>query len=179
MQVNVKWAYCLIAVIYIMLIILKAINYKNLQAYRKSHPELFKVFSIKKDFFTTVSIVCILVTLAINSAALLGGRPLNISSMIVTCFVIGFTIINSFGAIYYTPSESSVFLLGYELDDIVIQSMKYKKRKNSYVLNLTFERDIDGYNYVKFVVYGKEAEGLVHLLEQCVENAEKQKSNEN
>ena len=162
---NIKWAYYLIAVIYVILIVLKGINYLNQKQYEKDNADILKAFTIKRDFFTTVSIICIIVTVAINMAAIIGGKHLNTSSMIITCLVLGFTVINSFSYMRFTSEGKDIYFLGYTLVEGDISNVKSKVRKNSNVLNINFTRDIDSYNYVKVTVYGKHKDDITKILE--------------
>ena len=169
---NIKWAYYLIAGIYVLLVILRGINYLNEAAYKKENTNYNTVFSIKKDFFTTVTLICIVVTLAINTAALAGGKSLNTSSMVITLLVIGFTILNSFNVILFSEEAGTVCLLGYTLVKGDLESLKKKTGKNKEVLNMTFNREIESYNYAKIVVFGEKKQALSGLLEKMVQTKE-------
>lgn len=170
---NIKWSYYLILGIYILLIALRMINYFNEIAYKKENSHYHKAFSIKKDFFTTVTLICILGTLAINTAALIGGKALNIDSIIVTLLVIGFTIINSFTFILFSQESSTIFLLGYTLKPGDIANIKVKEGKNRSILNVTFNQEIESYNYTKILVYGKNRKDLARVFTNLVEKKEK------
>lgn len=163
---NIKWAYYLIAVIYIILIVLRVINYANQRAYEKENSIGLKAFTIKKDFFTTVATICILVTLGINLAASLGGKDFNTSSILVTCLVVGFTVLNSFTFIRLNSNQTSLFFLGYSLEAGDVEKVKCKKRLGRYVLYVTFTREIESYNYAKIVVYGKHREEVAGAFEK-------------
>lgn len=163
-QVNIKWSYYLIAGIYALLITLRSINYFNEITYKKENSHYRKAFSIKKDFFTTVALICILVTLAINMAALIGGKTFNTDSMIITLLVIGFTVINSFTFILFSEESSTICLLGYTLKAGDIEKVKIREGKNKDVLNITFNREIESYNYAKLLVYGKNKKSLTTLF---------------
>lgn len=169
---NIKWSYYLIIGIYILLIVLRIINYFNETAYKKENSHYRRVFSIKKDFFTTVTLICILVTLAINIAALIGGKAVNTDSIIVTLLVIGFTIINSFTFILFSEETSTICLLGYTLKSGDVANMKIKEGKNKDVLTLTFNREIESYNYVKISVYGENRKELMNLFRNLEEKKE-------
>lgn len=169
---NIKWSYYLIMGIYVMLIVLKMLNYLSERTYKKENAHYRKVFSIKKDFFTTVSGICILVTLAINVAALFGGKAINIDSIIVTLLVIGFTIINSFTFILFSEEASTICLLGYILKSGDLTCVKVKEGKNKDTLALTFNREIESYNYAKLWVYGKDRKQLVSTFRNLEEKKE-------
>lgn len=169
---NIKWSYYLIIGIYILLIALRIINYCNEKTYKKENSHYRKAFSIKKDFFTTVTLICILVTLAINIAALIGGKAFNTDSIIITFLVIGFTIINSFTFILFSEESSTICLLGYTLKSSDIESIKVKEGKNKDVLNVTFNREIESYNYAKILVYGENKKALTSLFVRLEEKKE-------
>lgn len=169
---NIKWSYYLIISIYILLIVLRIINYCNEKTYKKENSHYRKAFSIKKDFFTTVTLICILVTLAINIAALIGGKAFNTDSIIITFLVIGFTIINSFTFILFSEESSTICLLGYTLKFSDIESIKVKEGKNKDVLNVTFNREIESYNYAKILVYGENKKALTSLFVRLEEKKE-------
>lgn len=169
---NIKWAYYLIAIIYVILIVLKGINYLNLKAYEKENADVHKAVIFKKDFFTTVALICIVVTCAINIAAIIGGKNLNTSSIIITCFVIGFTMINSFEYIRFSDVTQTLFLAGYTLKDGDIEKVKYKQGSRRNALRVTLTREIESYYYIKMSVYGKNKDQVVTLLEKLQKPAE-------
>ncbi|MEE1072127.1 MAG: hypothetical protein U0L26_07030 [Cellulosilyticum sp.] len=167
---NIRWCYYLIAGIYMLLIILRGINYLNETAYKKENLHYRKVFSIKKDFFTTVAVICMGVTIAINIAALVGGKALNTSSILVTILVIGLTLLNSFTFILFSEEEENICLLGYTLLKGDITDLKVKKGKNQYRLNLNFNKEVESYNYAKILIFGANKEALTGVLEKLVES---------
>lgn len=169
---NIRWAYYLIVAIYILLIVLRGINYLNEAKYKKENTNYGKVFSLKKDFFTMVTFICILVTLGINIAALIGDQPINTSSILITILVIGFTVLNSVTYILYSVENKSICFLGYTLKDNDIESLKVKSGKKHVTLNLTFTREIESYNYTKVLLFGKEKETLTKMLEKMSDSVE-------
>lgn len=170
---SIRWSYYLIAAIYVLLIVLRGINYLNEAEYKKENANYGKVFSIKKDFFTTVALICIAVTLAINIAALIGGKSLNTSSICVTLLVIGFTILNSMSFIFYSKENQTICFLGYTLKESDIESLKVKSKKSMTKLNITFGREIESYNYAKLLVFGENKESLAKILEQMASTTNK------
>ena len=167
---NIKWSYYLIAGIYILLIALRGINVLNETVYKKENLHYEKVFSIKKDFFTTVALICIIVTLGINCAAIIGGKSINCSTIIVTILVIGFTILNSFTTIIF--SEKNICFLGYTLVAGDVQKVQTKLGARSNTLKITFNRDIESYNYTKIIIFGKNKDELTRVFEQLVKSNE-------
>lgn len=169
---NIRWSYYLIAGIYILLIVLRGINYCNEMAYKKENPQYQKAFSIKKDFFTTVTVICILVTLGINIAALIGGKALNTSSIFITLLVIGFNLLNSFTVILFSEENNSVCFLGYTLNKGDVESLQTKVSKSHHTLNLNFNREIESYNYAKVLVFGPAQARLAAVFEKMVQKKE-------
>ncbi|WP_054743022.1 hypothetical protein [Cellulosilyticum ruminicola] len=66
---DIKWSYYLIALIYVLVLVLRCINMQKAAQFKKEHGTLLKFFTIKKDFFTTVAIICSIVAIGINGAA--------------------------------------------------------------------------------------------------------------
>lgn len=165
---DIKWSYYLIAVIYILVIVLRLINNTRVSKFKADHQDCIQVFAIKKDFFTTVSVICILVTLAINIAALCGSRPLNTNSMVVTVLVIGFTVINSFSNIILSEASKEMLFCGYTLAKGDIENVKVKTHNVRYAFSINFNKEIDSYNYAKIVAFGANKEALKNMLNELV-----------
>lgn len=162
---DIKWSYYLIVIIYALVITLRLVNSLSTQKYKKQHPDYKTVYSIKKDFFTTVSVTCLLTTIGINTAALIGKRPINKSSIIITLLVIGFTLINSCYKIYFSKESASVCWLGYELNVGEIEELKIKQSQMKAVISMTLTKEIDSYNFAKLVVFGKDKKELQDILQ--------------
>ncbi len=169
---NIKWSYYLIAGIYILLIALRGINVLNETVYKKENLQYEKVFSIKKDFFTTVALICIIVTLGINCAAIVGGKAINRSTIIVTILVIGFTVLNSFTNIIFSEQNKNICFLGYTLVTGDVEKVQTKTSPHSNTLKITFNRDIESYNYTKIIIFGKNRDKLTQVFEQLVKSNE-------
>ncbi len=161
---DIKWSYYLIVIIYVLVIILRLANSLSTQRYKKQHNDYKAVFSIKKDFFTTVSMACLVTTIAINIAALLGGRPINKDSIIITLLVMGFTLINSCYMVFFSETSTSVCWLGYELNSGEIEDLKIKEGRIKTTLSMTLTKEIDSYNYAKLVVFGLNKKALEDTL---------------
>ena len=146
---DIKWSYYLIAIIYILVCVLRFLNMYLQSDYKKSATDVKRVFTIKRDFFTTVAAACIIVTVAINVAAAIGGRPLNTSSMVITLLVIGFTLLNSCYSIMFSIADQSVSWIGYELKKGDIEKLRIKEGKSKDTVNVNFTKDIDSYNYAR------------------------------
>lgn len=170
-KMNIIWSYYLIAIIYILVITLKLINVTKALAFKKKNKDAIKIFSIKKDFFTTVSMICIIVTALINGMALWGGKDINVSSIIVTLLVVGFTIINSFSNILFSKENDQLFILGYTLVKEEIESLKIKEKAKSTCYDMTFTKEIDSYNYAKIIVFGDKRQDLKAVIEKLVKKA--------
>lgn len=152
---DIKWAYYLIALIYILVSLLRVINSTISKQFQKENEDSIKVFAIKKDFFLTVSCICILATCFINGSALVGGKPINQASILITVLVIGFTVLNSCLNIYASKEKETVLLLGYLLEQGEIEGLKIKERKKFAFYDITFTKEIDSYNYTKLILIGK------------------------
>ncbi len=157
---NIKWAYGLIAVLYILLIILRVINSKLEKQYTSEAKNSKQIYAIKADFFTTVAIACILVTLFINIAALVGGKSLNMQSIIITILVIGFTIINSFISVSFSNDEKTMNILGYTVKEDEFKEIKQRGAS----VRLSLDKDIESYSYVKMLVVGKDKQSFLNMI---------------
>lgn len=167
---DIKWSYYLIGIIYILVCILRIINSSRTRIFKKQNKNSIKLMAIKKDFFTTVSGICIVATLFINAAALKGGKPLNKASILITLLVIGFTLINSFLSILLSGEDEKLLLLGYQLEKGEIETFKAKERKGFTSYDITFTKEIDSYNYTKLLVFGKEREQFKKVIQKLTKD---------
>ncbi len=165
---DIKWSYYLIALIYILVGILKLINSTLATEFKKQNQDSIKFLAIKRDFFTTVSFVCIVAALFINSSALIGGKPINKASILITVLVVGFTILNSVLNIFLSQENATILLLGYSLEKGEVEKVKAKERKMFTSYDITFTKEIDSYNYTKLIVFGKERSKLKATILQLV-----------
>ncbi len=157
---NIKWSYYLIGLIYILVIVLKVINKNKSQAFKSQYPDAIQILTLKRDFFTTVSLCCIFATLFINGAALWGGKPLNGSSIFITLMVLGFTYFNSIAYILFSVEQNKALLFGYELEPEEIEKYKVKEHKHVCFYEMTFTKEIDSYNYIKLLAFGEDSNKL-------------------
>lgn len=167
-DMDIKWSYYLIALIYILVMILKLINSTLTLRFKKQNESTIKLVAVKRDFFTTVSIICIFTTIFINAAALNGGKSINAPSILITLLVVGFTLMNSFIHIFVAQKEETILLLGYSLKKGEIETIKQKERKGFTSYDITFTKEIDSYNYAKLMVFGKERNQLKATLLKLV-----------
>ncbi|MDF2614955.1 MAG: hypothetical protein K0S71_2741 [Clostridia bacterium] len=167
---DIKWSYYLIGIIYILVCMLRVINNTKTEAFKKQNNDSIKLLVIKKDFFTTVSFICIVVTLFINIAALKGGKPINKASILITLLVIGFTIINSVLNILLSNENEKILLSGYELEKGEIETFKLKERKGFTSYDITFTKEIDSYNYAKLLVFGKNREQFKNVIQNLTKD---------
>ena len=165
---DIKWSYCLIGVIYILVAILKMINAMKTREFKDGKRKIIKLLVIKRDFFTTVSIICIFVTIFINGAAFKGGKPLNKASILITFLVIGFTLLNRILHIFVAEEEKELLFLGYALQKGDVESCKFKERKHFTSYDITFVKEIDSYNYTKLLVFGNEREKLKEVIQGLI-----------
>ena len=164
---DIKWSYYLIAIIYVLVIALRLMNTISARRFKNQYKDCKSIFSIKKDFFTTVSTACIVTTIAINGAAIIGGRPINKDSILITILVIGFTIINSFYSVFFTEEASRISYLGYQVKQGDIEELKIKEGRLKTTVTMTLTKEIDSYNYTKLMIFGnnkKDLEGILTRL---------------
>lgn len=169
---DIKWSYYLIALIYVLVLVLRCINMQKAAHFKKEHTTYLKFFTIKKDFFTTVAIICSVVTIGINGAALIGGKALNMNSIIVTLLVIGFTIINSFTTILLDEENNMTLFYGYTIGEGEVESLKVKEKSKRTIYDITFTKEVDSYNYAKLIVYGNERNKLNKAFNSFVKKEE-------
>ncbi len=154
-KMDIKWSYYLIALVYILVILLKCINNGIASQFKNEHQGVIRLVVLKRDFFTTVSVICAATAIFINTAALSGGKSINIPSILVTLLVIGFTLINSVIYLFVAPNEEKILLTGYQLERGEIENVKVKERRGFSSYDITFTKEIDSYNYAKLTVFGK------------------------
>lgn len=165
---DIKWTYYFIIVMYLMLIALRAINYIKEQEFIKSQSEKpISITVIKKDFFTSVTLVCILFTLIINCLAISGGRPVNIHTIIVTALMIGLTFINSFTRILLIPEEV-VFVLGETIKQEDIDKINVKSGKLLTRYKLMLNKEVDTYNWININAFGKNKDELKNYRKDLI-----------
>ncbi len=167
-KMDIKWSYYLIALIYVLVLVLRCINMQKAAQFKKERGTVLKFFTIKKDFFTTVAIICSIVAIGINGAALIGGKALNANSIIITLLVIGFTAVNSFTSILLDEESKSVLFYGYTIEEGEVESLKVKEKSNRTIYDITFTKEIDSYNYAKLIVYGNERAKLKEAFNSFV-----------
>lgn len=169
---DIKWSYYLIALIYVLVLVLRCINMQRASRFKKEHTTHLKFFTIKKDFFTTVAIICTIVAIGINGAALIGGKSPNANSIIITLLVIGFTMINSFTSILLDEEANTALFYGYTIGEGEVESIKVKEKSKSTVYDITFTKEVDSYNYAKIIVYGNERNKLNKAFNSFVKKEE-------
>ncbi len=161
---DIKWSYYLIAIIYVLVLVLRLMNIISARRFKNQYKDCKSVFSIKKDFFTTVSTACIATTIAINGAAMIGRRPINKDSILITILVIGFTIINSCYTVLFAEEEGCVCYLGYQLKQGDIEELKIKEGRLKTTVSMTLTKEIDSYNYTKLMIFGNNKKNLEGIL---------------
>ena len=168
MYMDIRWTYFFIVIMYLLLITLKVINYvKEKEFIKGQEAEPITIPIVKKDTFTTVTIVCILFTLIINTLAVRGGRPINIHTLIVTVLMIGITILNSFTKILLIP-EKVVFMLGETIQEEDINKIKVKSGKLSTRYKLMLNKEIDTYTNIKISAFGKNRDKLKNYKKDLI-----------
>lgn len=150
---DIKWSYYLIIILYVIIFLLKYLNKHQHQIFRKTHENVGVYKVHKRDFFYTIAVMCTLITLFINGAALLAGKPLVISAFIITLLIIGMAYLT--GRIELLTTENGLILI----DGTTIQSdhvkevvIKNKKAKTHY--EILFQEPINGYEGITFDISG-------------------------
>lgn len=165
---DIKWTYYFIIAMYCMLITLRAINSVKEQEFIKNQSQKPIIITIiKKDFFTSVTLACILFTLIINCLAISGGRPVNIHTIIVTALMIGLTFLNSFTRILLIPKEA-VFVLGETIKQEDIDKISVKSGKLLTRYKLMLNKEVDTYNWISIKAFGKNKDELKSYREDLI-----------
>lgn len=163
---DVKWSYYLIIGIYVLVITLRMINHYEAKKFLSKYNDSMRLFAIKRDFFTTISIVCIITTIGINIATMYGNQPLNISSIIITLLVCGFTLLNSFISVFVSPNAEKILLFGYEIGKQEIEQYSVKKKDKYDKYNFNFTKEIDSYNYMKIMIFSDKKQLVEQILNE-------------
>lgn len=146
---DLKWSYYLIVIIYFILIALEVLNKKKAQEFKKNHEKVQQYKAYKKDFFTTVAKICVVLSVIINGLCLYGGNTLNWNSLIITVAIIGMALITS--NIQILVSEEGEFNIGgLDLNAADIKDFESKKRKNCTKNSIAFQDNINGYEGIEF-----------------------------
>lgn len=164
-DINVRWAYYIILAVYVLVIGLRIINAISTANFKKSNPDSIKVFTIKHDFFTTVSICCILATSFINGAAILTDHRINYDTILITILVVIVTVLNSFYTVRLNKDGNSISYLGYEIKPEEVEEIALKSGMFGTTLGMSLTKDIDSYSYVKMHLLGKNKRILKEALE--------------
>lgn len=167
---DISWSYYLIALLYGLLIFLRLINNDKEDDYIGENGNCKEIFIIKLDFFLTVAICCTIATVFINIAAIVGGKGINVQSIIITLLVNGFMLLNSFSHILFSEESETFFYSGYKMtkDDIVkISTRKGYKR---YIMNINFAHDIESYSNAKIFIYGEEKREFSKLMDKITKD---------
>lgn len=155
---DIKWTYCLIIGIYIVLASIKVLNIILMDNFKKGREVIvFKGF--KKDFFTTIAQICVIITLMINGMTIVGQRPLNTGSIIITLLIVGMAIISSSVTII-VEKGTLLNISGYEFKTEDIKEVKAKKKSRWDTYTIRFKEDVNGYENLKLYVIGTEKEAL-------------------
>lgn len=159
---DIKWTYCLIIGIYIVLASIKVLNVILINKFKQGRQlAVFKGF--KKDFFTSIAQICIIVTLIINGMTIVGGRPLNTHSMIITLLIVGMAIISSRVTIL-VETGTLLNISGYEFKSEDIEEVKAKKKSSCDTYTINLKEDVNGYENLKLYVLGNQREALAGEL---------------
>lgn len=159
---DIKWTYCLIIGIYMVLASIKVLNIILINKFKQGRQlTVFKGF--KKDFFTSIAQICIIVTIIINGMTIVGGRPLNRDSIIITLLIVGMAIISSSVTIL-VETGTLLNISGYEFKSEDIKEVKTKKKSRYDTYTINFKEDVNGYENLKLYIMGTKREALAKEL---------------
>ena len=164
-DINVRWAYYIIIAIYALVIVLRIINAVSTAKFKKLNPDSIKIFTIKHDFFTTVSTCCILATGFINGAAILTNHSINYDTIAITILVVILTILNSCYSITMNKDGNTISYLGYEITADEVEQINIKSGIFGTTLGMSLTKEIDSYSYAKMHLLGKNKRILKEVLE--------------
>lgn len=161
---DIRWSYYLIIALYCVLGILKWLNGRDLKTFKNTHQEIVCFKGVKKDFFATVAIICTVITVAINGAALMAGKPFILSSVFITLCIIGMALLTTRIQVL-TTNEGRLWVDGTSLlsSDIKEVIIKEKKAKTQY--QIVFENPINGYDGVAFALSGEQRQAFTTYIQ--------------
>lgn len=163
---DISWSYYLIALLYALLVFLRLINNMKEDKYISQNHECKEVFTIKIDFFVTVAVCCTIVMVLINIAAIIGGKGINVQSIIVALLVSGLMLLNSFSHILFCEESKTFFYSGYVMKKEDLNTASIKKGSKRFMITFNFSREIESYTNAKILVYGKERRHFSKLVEK-------------
>ena len=166
---DIKWTYGLIVAIYIVLLLIKGINVILIKRF-KENKDLVIVKGFKKDFFTSIAQICIGVTIIINGMTIVGGRPLNINSMIITLLIVGMALLSGTVTILL-EKECALNISAYEFEAKDIKQIEIKKKTRYTLFDIELEDDVNGYDNIKFYVMSQNREVFEKELNQLTKKA--------
>jgi hypothetical protein len=172
---DMKWLYYLILILYGVLGCIKVLNnliVKDLLSSTDGEVKSFRIF--KKDFFTTIGLFTMIMAVSINILCLIGGRPFNLHSVIVSIAVIGMAYLSGRGKVYLIEKDKNFILAGYQIEEGHIKSYQLKNRKYYCLYTIHFKEDFNGYESIKIYVATEHAE----TLEKAINNGITQQEQE-
>lgn len=149
---DIKWIYCLIAAIYLILGIISILNRLIVKEELKAHKgDTLTIRGFKKDFFSTIAWICTIGMLIINGLCLYGNKPLNYESIITTFLVIGLAIVSGMVKIIIVD-KSKIIIGGYIFNKGEIKEYRVKEKKAYNKYNVVFSEDLNGYESVMLYI---------------------------
>ena len=141
---DMKWTYLLAVIIYGVLVLIKIINKKiNHDFIKALEAPPIKFVGFKKDFYSSIAMICIVVSIGINLASVLTTHPINWDSIMVTILVIGMAFISGMTNIY-VGNDNTVCIGGYIFKKGDIASIHLKNKKGN-SQEIIFKEDIGGF----------------------------------
>ncbi|MHC1750215.1 MAG: hypothetical protein AB9856_18255 [Cellulosilyticaceae bacterium] len=168
---DMKWTYLLAVIIYGVLFAIKMINKKISYDFTKGlvkQPIAMKGF--KKDFYSSVAIICIVISIGINVATTLTGHGINIDSIIVTILVMGMAFISGMTHIFVNE-EKEMCIAGYILKKGDIKSFK-EKGSRKLTQEIIFAEPIGGYDGIVIKVPANQKKQFIDCIQCLIESNE-------
>lgn len=150
---EIKWSYYLIILLYVIIGILKVLSVHEHTRLKKEYPDVSVYKTYKRDFFQTIAIICTVITVCINLAALIGGKGIVGSSIIVTLCIIGMAFLTGYIELL-TTDTGTLCLDGTLIEANNIKEVIIKEKKNKTSYEILFVEPISGYESVAFDLRG-------------------------
>ncbi len=135
---DINLSYNLLAILYILMVVQKLIDFKLESNVRKKHDNYKEFHIYKKDFLYMIATTTIFVIIAISLLVFIGGTPYNINGPILVVLLNILAIVSIHSKFFVLPSEN-VVIFGEEIKKENIEIMK------------TFKRSIGGNKYIIYV----------------------------
>lgn len=150
---EIKWTYIIIAVLYVLIFIIKAMIGELNKKY-KEEMNAVEVRVFKKDFLTIVAVCAFVGMLIITILTTIGGMPFNINAFVIAILLVILSIISGFSKVLVIDQKAYVLMgekIGEEdIKEIVVARSKVKIVTNKSV-NYEFFASAKGKKHFKSI----------------------------